>query len=407
MTGTAPAAPSPVPSSAAIPPFSTARENLFDPPAGTRALREREPLSRTAFPGGHTGWLVTGHATARTVLSDPRFGARAEPGHPPVPRAPVLADPPADPAGTPGAPGHRRYRELLTAQFTERRVRLLTERTENAAEELLDAMERAGRTADLVEDFALPLSSLVLCELLGVPAPDREPFRRDLTAWSAHGASADQVTAAFAGLGATLHGLVPRKRAEPGDDVLSGLVHGAGNLTDEELASLAFLLIAAGHETTAGQLALSVLALLRDPGRAAALRADPSLTEGAVEELLRYLGVVHHGPTRAALEDTEIDGVLVRKGEIVTVSLAAADRDPARHPDPDVLDLTRDATGHLGFGHGAHRCLGRRLARVELRVGIDALLRRFPRLRLAVPADGIPLRHDTQVYGVHRLPVTW
>ncbi|PNE31066.1 cytochrome P450 [Streptomyces eurocidicus] len=390
--------------------FSTARENLFDPPAEIRTLREREPLSRTTFTDGHTGWLVTGHATARTVLSDPRFGARAEPGHPPVPRAAILEEDPADPAGTPlpqGAPGHRRYRELLTAQFTDRRMGLLAERTEKAAEELLDAMERAGRTADLVGDFALPLSSLVLCELLGVPAPDRERFRRDLAAWSAHGASTDQVTAAFAGLAAALHGLVLRKRAEPGDDLLSGLVHGAGNLADEELASLAFLLLAAGHETTAGQLALSVLALLRHPGRAAALRAEPSLTEGAVEELLRYLGVVHHGPTRAALEDAEIDGVLVRRGEIVTVSLAAADRDPTRHPDPDVLDLTRDATGHLAFGHGTHRCLGRQLARVELRAGIDALLRRFPRLRLAVPADGIPLRHDTQVYGVHRLPVAW
>ncbi|MFE0043763.1 cytochrome P450 [Streptomyces albireticuli] len=397
MTGTAPAV------------FPTAGENPFDPSAAIRTPRESEPLTRVAF-DGHPGWLVTGHSTARAVLSDPRFTARGGPDHPPVPRAPVLEEPPAAPAGTPvppGAPGNRRYRELLTAQFTEERLRLLTERTERIVEERLDAMERVGPPADLFEHFALPVSSLVLCETLGVPDADRERFRHDTEVWSGHGASTEEVTAAFADLGAHLHGLVLRKRAEPGDDVLSGLAHGEGGLTDEELTSLALLLIVAGHGTTADQLALGVLALLRDPAQLAALRADSALTGSAVEELLRYAGVVHHGPTRTALEDVGIDGVLVKKGEIVTVSLAAANRDPARYTDPDALDVTRRATDHLGFGHGLHRCLGRQLARVELRVGIDAMLRRFPGLRPAVPADGIPPRHGTRAHGVHRMPVAW
>ncbi|ARZ71438.1 cytochrome P450 Svu004 [Streptomyces albireticuli] len=398
MTGAAPAV------------FSTVRENHFDPPAATRTAREHAPLTRVAFADGHLGWLVTADATARAVLSDPRFGTRGGPEHPAVPRATVLADPPAAPAGTPappGGPGHRRYRELLAGQFTDRRLRLLTEWTRKAAEERLDVMERAGSPADLFEHFALPVSSLVLCELLGVPHADRERFRHDAAVWSGHGASTEEVTAAFADLGAYLHGLVLRKRAVPGDDVLSGLVHGGDGLTDEELTSLALLLLLAGLETTAGQLALGVLALLRHPAQLAALRADPSLTEGAVEELLRYVSVVHHGPTRVALEDAGIDGVPVRKGEVVMVSLPAANRDPARYADPDALDVTRHAAGHLAFGHGVHRCLGRQLARVELRAGIDAVLRRFPGLRLAVPADAIPPRHDTQVYGVQRMPVAW
>lgn len=390
--------------------FTTVREGYFNPPAEIRKLRETAPISRTTLADGHVGWLVTGYSAARAVLSDPRFSARGELQHPPVPRSAVLEEPPAAAPGTflqPGTPDHRRYRTLLQGEFTARRMRLLTEAVERITEERLDEMERIGSPADLFEHFALPIPAMVIAELLGVPRADRARFQRDTEVWSSFGASAEDVMTAFAGLGSYLHGLVRAKRAEPGDDLLSGLATGAGNLTDEELTSIAFLLLVAGHETTANQLGLGVFALLDHPAQLAALRADPSLTDGAVEELLRYLSVVHHGPTRAALEDVEIEGRLIREGELVMVSLAAANRDPHQYADPEELDVTRRTADHLAFGHGAHQCLGRQLARTVLRHSLTALLRRFPGLRLAVPAEEVGLRHDMQVYGVHRLPVAW
>lgn len=374
--------------------FSTVRENCFGTPAEMQSLRQKNPVTRTAFTDGRPGWLVTGYSAARAVLSDSRFSARGEPEHPAVPRAVTLEE-------------NRRCRRLLTEQFTARRLRQLTESTERITREHLDSVEAMGSPADLVEHFALPVPSLVIGELLGVPRADREQFRNDALRWSSPAGSTAEVTEAFVSLGALLRRLVQLKRAEPADDLLSDLIAADPALTDEELASTAFLLLVAGHGTTAHQLALGTLLLLRHPEQLAALRADPSLTERAVEELLRYLSIVHHGPTRAALEDAEIEGTPVKRGEVVVVSLHAANRDPARFERPEALDLAREDTGHLAFGHGIHECLGRQLARIELRVGLTALLERFPRLRLACPVEEIPLRHDMQVYGVDRLPVAW
>ncbi|MEU7135656.1 cytochrome P450 [Streptomyces sp. NPDC046261] len=390
--------------------FSTARGNAFDPPATIRDIHANEPLTRLRFTDGRLGWLVTGYSTARTVLTDPRFGARGENEHPAVPRAVTLAEYPAVPPGMPVRPEnleHQRYRTLLAGQFTADRIHRLTGWTEKATGELLDAMERTGSPADLIAHYALPLPALLIGELLGVPHADRERFGHDAAVWSGHGTSAEEITAAFASLVAFLHRLVALKRARPGDDILSGLMRADPALTDEELAALAFLLLIAGHEATAHQLGLAVFALLGDPAQLAALRADRSLTDGAVEELLRYLSVVHHGPTRAARQDVDLGGTTVRAGEVVVVSLAAANRDPRRFTDPERLDVTRDAAGHLAFGHGIHRCLGGQLARIALRAGLTALLDRFPDLRLAVPAAEVPLRHDAQVHGVLRLPVAW
>ncbi|WP_059012731.1 cytochrome P450 [Streptomyces specialis] len=390
--------------------YTTVRDGIFHPPPHIRELRAHAPLARMTFADGHLGWLATGYAVSRAVLADPRFSARGELKHPPVPRAGEPEQPPSAPPGIfiqHDNPEHQRYRRLLVGQFTVRRMRLLTDWIEKVTESHLDEMERLGPPADLFEHFALPLPSLVISEMLGVPYADRERFQHDTAVWSSFNADLDELAQAFGDLTTYLHALVGRKRSAPEDDILSGLMAADPELTDEELTSIAYLLLVAGHETTANQLALGVLALLTNPDQLAALRADPSLTENAVEELLRYLSIVHHGPTRAALEDVEIDGQVIRKGEVVMVSLTAANRDPERFENPELLDVTRSATSHLGFGHGAHQCLGQQLARIELRVGLTALLRRFPALRLAVPPGEVRLRHDMQVYGVYELPVTW
>jgi cytochrome P450 len=205
-----------------------------------------------------------------------------------------------------------------------------------------------------------------------------------------------------------LHGLVLRKRDTPNDDLLSGLISG-GELTDEELTNIAVLLLAAGHETTANMLGIGTYTLLKNPGQLAALRADPALVESTVEELLRYLTIVHIGPPRTALEDVEVGGELVRAGESVALSLSAANRDPERFDHPDVLDIARPAAGHghLSFGHGIHQCLGQQLARIEMRIAYTALFQRFPTLRVAIPDEDVRMRTNMAIYGVHSLPVAW
>ncbi len=216
--------------------------------------------------------------------------------------------------------------------------------------------------------------------------------------------TAEQRLACYTAVHGYLGELVQAKRAEPTDDLLSGLTTTA--LTDEELTNIGFMLLGAGLDTTANMISLGMFALLRNPEQLAALRADPGIADHAVEELLRYLPIIPF-TMRAALEDVELDGQLVRAGETVTISLPAANRDPSKYTDPDTLDLFRSTSGHLGFGHGVHQCLGQQLARVEVQVALPALINRFPTLRLAVPADEVPLRTDMAIYGVHRLPVTW
>ncbi|MGI5428703.1 cytochrome P450 [Streptomyces sp. CA-179760] len=378
----------------------------FDPPAELTALSD-QPLRRLRYADGHTGGLATGHAAARAILADPRFSSRYELLHMPVPVPGMPTELPPAPVGDItglDAPEHTRYRRLLTGRFTVRRMRQLTERVERFTTECLDAMEQAGPTADLVEALARPVPALMICELLGVPYADRERFQSQVATIFDQAADAEARGGAYAALLQYLNELVPAKRAEPTDDLLSELT--ASDLTDEELAGIGGLLLAAGLDTTANMLALGTFALLSNPDQLEALRADPGLAGQAVEELLRYLSVADP-ILRAALEDVEVEGQLIRAGETVTVSVQAANRDPHRFPDPDRLDIRRKSTGHLSFGHGAHQCLGQQLARVEMAVVFPALLARFPTLRLAVPPQEVPLRERANIYGVISLPVTW
>ncbi|WHT23138.1 cytochrome P450 [Crossiella sp. CA-258035] len=379
----------------------------FDPPAELGRLRERQPLTRLVFGDGHLGWLATSHRLVRAVLADSRFSSRYEIMHAPIARvAGSGAFPPAPPGDFIGmdAPEHTRYRRLLTGKFTVRRMHLLTQRVEQLAAEHLDAMELAGGPLDLVAAYAQPIPALMICELLGVPAEGRHVFRQHSETLNNPAATEAEQATAMGELGAILHGLVLAKRANPTDDLLSDLT--STDLTDEELTRIGGLLLGAGLDTTANMIGLGVFALLRHPEQLAALRADPASADRSVEELLRYLTIVSTN-VRTALEDIELDGQLVEAGESVALAMDAANRDPQVYPDPDRLDLSRSAGAHLALGHGIHQCLGQQLARVELRVAIPALVTRFPTLRLAVPAEEVPLRTGLDIYGVHRLPVTW
>ncbi|MEU1389809.1 MULTISPECIES: cytochrome P450 [unclassified Nonomuraea] len=380
----------------------------FDPPKELVEAREHGPISHFPFPDGHQGWLVTGYDLARSILADPRFSSRKElmAHHPTIDYGDIEV-PPAPPGEflLMDEPQHSRYRKPLVGKFTVRRMRLLTERVEQITAEHLDAMEKAGPTADLVTAFAKPIPAIVICELLGVPYEDRGRFQENIDKFLGGEASDEELIAAYLATQQYLAELVAAKRAAPTDDVLSDLLD--SDLTDEELQGMALILLSAGFDTTANMLALGTFALLQNPDQLAALRADPTLADQAVEELLRYLSVAKQF-YRVALEDVELAGQTVKAGTMVILSLNTANRDPERFPDPHTLDLRRQDGGHLAFSHGIHQCLGQQLARVEMRVAFPALLNRFPTLRLAVPADQVALRPEiADIYGVKSLPVTW
>jgi cytochrome P450 len=358
--------------------------------------------AHTAF--GLNARIITGYPAVREVLADAeRFSSAGFVGAGPGPGGPAEgnllgSDPPY----------HTRLRKFLSPEFTVRRISRLVPRITEIVDEHLAAMAAAGPPADLVADFALPVPSLVICELLGVPFEDRAEFQARAATQIDVSAPIEERMAAGAGSRAYMAGLVERARREPGEDILGMLVRQHGDdLTPRELAGIAGLLLIAGHETTASTIGLAVLKLLREPAQIPLLRDRPGAVENAIEELLRYLSVVHSGVPRVATRDTELAGEPIAKGEVVILSLPTANRDPALAEDPERLDLTRRITRHVAFGHGVHHCLGAALARAELRIALPALLRRFPTLALAEPDAPVGFRSFAIVYAVRSLPVTW
>ncbi|TWV53858.1 cytochrome P450 [Streptomyces misionensis] len=392
-------------------PFPTARPIgcPFDPPAAFTQAREECPITPLRYPDGHIGHLVTGLGAARAVLADPRFSSLPAGKRSPVkvPGSELSTD--ALPAGmfvNMDPPEHTRYRRLLSKHFTIRRVRELRPRIQEMTDRLLDAMADQGGPADLVKAFAKPLPTLVTSELLGLPEADRAEFGRHVDVLFSLSTSGEEMRRSMATLGGMLHALIAAARKNPGTDILGRLTVET-DLSDEELLGITIVLLIAGLETTTNMLALGTYALLRHPGQLAALRADWSLMDDAVEELLRYLSVVQIGPIRVAAEDFDFEGRSVRKGQVVTVSLPAANRDPLGFEDPDTFDIRRGTTRHVAFGNGPHQCMGHHLARLELAIGYESLLRRFPRLELAAAAEGIATREMMVTYGVRELPVRW
>lgn len=387
------------------------RESLFDPPAALAALAAAGAVRRLHYADGQVGWLVTSYDAARRVVADRRLAV-------------VMAQPVGDPAtqatfdeaigglddgfvSLKEPPDHTRLRRAVAARFTPGRVAERRARIEAIVADLLDAIERSGPPVDLRPAFALAIPSRVICELLGVPASDEHRFLHPTEVMLDSAATPERTAAAFRDFADYVREVVARKHADPRDDLLTDLAQG-DDLDDRELAGMAMELFITGHETTANAIALGTLALLRDRDAWRSLCADPALIEEWSEELLRHLSIVEQSFTRVASEDVELDGVTIRAGERVTVSLLTANRDPARFAEPDELRPDRGARGHLAFGHGIHKCLGQHLARVELQVALAGLARRFPTLRLAEPVERLPLESaDVGVYRALALPVSW
>ncbi|GHE66238.1 cytochrome P450 [Streptomyces capitiformicae] len=399
-------------SSPAVPAFTLTRPQgaPLDPPPLYTELRAKQPISRVSlWEGQLSPWLVTRWEDARTVLGNPAFST--DPTRPGAPN--LRKDTPQTPRGffaTHDDPVHAAMRRTLTREFMVKRVNELRPAIARLTDELLTDLTKLSGPADFVEHFALPLPSLVICELLGVPYEDHAFFQEHSKALVDFNATGQETTQAFARLAEYLLGLVGTKRTKPGNDVITRLAAQAdeGVITDQDAADLSAFLLFAGHETTANMITLSTITLLNHPDRIPHILGGEEQVAVAVEELLRYLSIVHGGLRRTAVEDVTIGGVTIRAGEGVIVPVHVANRDPEFFTAPDDLDLDRaNARQHLAFGYGIHQCLGQPLARAELQIVLPEIFRRLPELKIAVPMDEIAFKQDTVVYGVGELPVTW
>ncbi|MEV0072072.1 MULTISPECIES: cytochrome P450 [unclassified Amycolatopsis] len=384
----------------------------FDPPPELDRRLHDEPVSHVKIWDGSEPWLFTRYEDVRAMLADSRVSADTDvPGYPQQSPGIAARSKRAKVFFSMDDPGHAAQRRLFTADFMVKKVERLRPRIQKIVDELIDDLLAGPKPVDLVQAFALPLPSLVICELLGVPYSDRAFFHRVSKILISKASSPDEQMSGTEELLAYLRGLVKEKQAEPGDDVLSRLAVEqvtTGKMTADEVAMMGQLLLVAGHETTANMIALGTTALLEHPDQLDLVRdGDPALVANAVEELLRYLSIVHTGRRRVALEDMELAGQTIRKGDGLIGASDVANRDAEAFPEPDKLDVTRKARHHVAFGYGVHQCLGQPLARVELQVVYSTLYRRIPTLKLAAPLEELDFKHDMVVYGLHSLPVTW
>lgn len=396
--------------SAQPPAYPQQRGCPFHPPAGYDRYTEDGPVTEVVLYNGRRVWAVSGHQEAREVLLDAAtFSSdRVHPDYPATAPRFESARKVRNFIGM-DPPEHTVQRKMLLSHFTIRKVQQLRPRITGLVNELIDAIEAKGPVVDLVPDFALPVPSIVICELLGVPYDDHAFFEEQSRRVVTGSTSLDDSADAFAQLSAYLAGLIRRKVDEPGDGLLDTLIAEqlrTGALTERELVDIALLLLVAGHETTASAIALGILTLLEHPAQLDRLRADEAALPAAVEELLRFMAIAD-GVARFATVDTELGGKAIRAGDGLVVVISRANRDDAAFPDPDTLDVGRGARNHVSFGHGAHQCIGQNLARAELEIALATLFRRLPGLRLAVPAEQLPIKQAGGVQGIWELPVTW
>jgi len=393
-------------------PIELPEEFLRDPAPVYERLRAQGPVHHVRLPSGLAGWLVTDYAVAKQVLADPtirkdvhqirRIIDTTQTG------VHAMGSDMAEHMLNTDPPEHTRLRKLVAKAFTPRSVTALVPRIEQIADELLAAMPTTG-PVDLLSAFAFPLPITVICELLGIPVTDRDQFRDWTNTILFAGAQGrETVLAAAADMHTYLGTIIAGRRAQPGEDMLSGLLTATddgAHLTETEVVSMVFLLLVAGHETTVNLIGNTMLTLLGDPDRLTQLREHPDHVPAALEEHLRHLGPVHIATLRFTTETVTLGDTTLGADELVFVSLAAANRDPHRFTEPELVDYDRDNPGHLAFGHGIHVCLGAPLARAEGTIAITRLLAQYPHISLAADPTTLGWRTSSLIRGLDALPV--
>lgn len=400
---------------ARLPGFPMPRGCPFSAPGAYADLRERGPVARVRLPTGRTAWVVTGYQEVRAVLADPRVSADIRrPGFPALVEGEQEAGTKTTPFIRMDPPEHSRFRRMLLAEMTVRKARRMRRDIQRIVDDRIDELLNYGPPADLVTHFAHVVSSTVMCELIGLRRGD-QLFRRvtetlGSQVFGGGGSTAEGASEGIGALGAVVEDAVRAKEDDPGEDLLSRLVHEqlrSSELTRQELVTTISILIVAGWETTTNQIALSVLALLQRPDLLDRLRRDPAVLPQAVEELLRALSVGDSIALRTVTEDIEVGGTVIPAGDGIIPLLAAADHDPAVFPDPERIDFDRTGRTHVAFSYGIHQCVGQNIARLELGVAIGTLVDRMPGLRAAEPFSSVRFRHDGIAFGPERVLVTW
>lgn len=400
-----------------LPTMPVERQHPLDPPLEYHQLREEQPITRVRFPSGRVGWLATRFEEGSQVFADPRMSAM-RPRHDVLPEDVEETNRPGDEAVDPtfvfmDEPDHGKYRRLLSGRFTPKAVQTtLQPYIDKIVTEHLDAIGKAGKPVDLIEHLALPIPSLVICEMLGVPYADRDSFHHATETLMDVSKPRAERYEGHHWLRAYMTELVAAKRADPdAEGLLAELIRTqqaeGAFLTDRDVISIGVILLFAGHDTTMAMIGLSALTLLTHPEQRRNLVEHPEKAGLAVEELLRYLTIVQFGLGRIAREDAEIGGAHIAKGDLVVVAMPAANRDPRVFANPDQPDFDRKITRHLAFGFGVHQCLGQNVARAELKTILPALFTRFPGLRLATPLDEVEMDVHATNYGVRKMLVTW
>ncbi|MFI9604885.1 cytochrome P450 [Streptomyces sp. NPDC052043] len=391
--------------------FPIRRGCPFAAPEEYGTLRTEDPVARVTLPTQREAWVVTRYDDVRELLSDPRVSADIRrPNFPALGEGEQEAGARFRPFIRTDAPEHTKYRRMLLPAFTVRRVRAMRPAVQARVDEILDGMLAAGGPVDFVSAYANAVSTSVICELLGIPRENLEFFRDVTRVSGSRHSTAEQVSEALGGLFGLLAGLVAERREEPRDDLISQLVTDhllTGNVTTDQLLSTLGITINAGRETTTSMIALSTLLLLDQPELMEELRRDSSLMPAAVDELLRVLSVADSIPLRVAAEDIELSGRTVPADDGVIALLAGANHDPEQFDDPERVDFHRSDNHHVAFGYGVHQCIGQHLARLELEVALETLIRRVPTLRLAGDRDQVAFKHDSATFGLEELKVTW
>lgn len=395
-------------------PMERASACPFSPPQQMLDLGAGKGLFRVKIWNGSTPWLITGHEEARTLFADSRVSVDDRKDGFPHWNEHMLSTVNKRPRSvfTSDAEEHTRFRKMLSRPFTFKRVEGLRPAIQQVTDRCIDEILAGEQPADIITELALPVPTEVISEMLGVPYEDHEFFQHHANVGLARYASAEDGQKGAMSLHKYLIDLVTKKMENPAEDAISDLAERvtAGEISVKEAAQLGTGLLIAGHETTANMIGIGVLALLENPEQAALLRDtdDPKVIANGVEELMRYLSIIQNGQRRVATDDIQISGETIRAGEGIIIDLAPANWDATAFPEPDRLDLTRENAGQeVGFGYGRHQCVGQQLARAEMQIVFPTLLRRIPTIKLAIPFEDVPFKHDRLAFGVYSLPVTW